>query len=167
MCKSPTSNELWIAVPGLGASAMSISIRNPQSAIFTILCLLSVALAQSPREGQMAGAGLEEIKRAFYRDDYPRAATLAEQYLKKNPRSAKARIFLARAEMAQGKYEPAYKRLKEAVAAEPGNIDALYYLGVVAGILSQSEYERLYALAPDSARVHQLLAESHQAGENT
>ncbi len=115
----------------------------------------------------MAGAGLEEIKRAFYRDDYPRAASLAGQYLKKNPRSTKARILLARAEMAQGKYEPAYKRLKEAVAAEPGNIDALYYLGVVAGILSQSEYERLYALAPDSARVHQLLAESHQAGENT
>ncbi len=153
---------------------MSISIRNPQSvirnlqsAILTIVFLLSVALARPQGEAGKAGAELEAIRRAFYQEDYSGAVSLAEQYLKKYPRSAKARIFLARAEMAQGKYEPAYKRLKEAVAAEPGNIDALYYLGVVAGILSQSEYERLYALAPDSARVHQLLAESHQAGENT
>ena len=143
------------------------AIRNPKSAIVTIVCLLSLGFAQSQGEAQKPGAGIEEIKRAFYQEDYSRAVSLAEQYLKKYPRSTKARILLARAEMAQGKYEPAYKRLKEAVAAEPGNMDALYYLGVVAGILSQSEYERLFALAPESARVHQLLAESHQVQENT
>jgi len=100
--------------PGLGASAMSISIRNPQSvirnlqsAILTIVFLLSVALARPQGEAGKAGAELEAIRRAFYQEDYSGAVSLAEQYLKKYPRSAKARIFLARAEMAQGKYGPA------------------------------------------------------------
>ena len=148
---------------------MSTSILNPQSTIrsLTILCLLTVAPAQSQGEAQKPGAGLEGITRAFYQEDYSGAASLAEQYLKKYTGSTKARILLARSEMAQSKYELAYKHLKEAVAAEPGNVDALYYLGEVSGILSQSEYEQLYSLSPESARVHQLLAESYQVQENT
>jgi len=34
---------------------------------------------------------------------------------------------------------------------------------VTAGVLAGLEYERLFALAPDSARAHQLLAESYEA----
>jgi tetratricopeptide (TPR) repeat protein len=49
---------------------------------------------------------------------------------------------------------------------EPKSVDALYYLSIVARELSQQEYQRLFAMAPDSDRVHQLLGEAALAAEN-
>jgi hypothetical protein len=48
----------------------------------------------------------------------------------------------------------------------PHNVDALYYLSKVSGILSQIEFRELYSLAPNSARVHQLIGESYQMQED-
>ncbi len=110
---------------------------------------------------------LVESNRALYRGDFDRAAVLARSYLKAHPRTAAARILLARAEMAQGKMSPSYEELQKVLGAEPANIDALYYLGRLSAILSQLEFQQLYALAPDSARVHQLLAESYATQQDT
>ncbi len=111
-------------------------------------------------------AGLAESTRALYRGDYGRAAALAADEIRVHPEDPAARILLARAEIAQGKFESAYQELRRVHRADPKNIDALYYLGRLCGILSQTEFQRLFALAPDSARVHQLLAESYQAQED-
>ena len=50
---------------------------------------------------------------------------------------------------------------------DPKSPDALYYLGITAGVLAQVEYERLFALAPGSPRAHQLLGESYEAQSRT
>src|SRR5262245_27949456 len=109
---------------------------------------------------------MAEGVRAIYQGDHQRAAELAEKRLRKYPNDAPARVILARAELAQGKFERAYQELQKALASDPRNIDALYYLAVVAKALSQQEYQRLYALAPDSARVHMLMAEAALAQDN-
>jgi Tfp pilus assembly protein PilF len=110
---------------------------------------------------------LADATRALYQGNYDRSALLAENYLKSHPQSPAGRILLARAQISQGKFSLAYQELRKALRADPQNIDALYYLGQLSGILSKAEYQRLYTLAPDSARVHQLLAESYRVQEKT
>lgn len=131
------------------------------------LMALTMALAAvRPLCGEQGGE-LAESTRALYRGDYERAAAAAANYLKAHPEAPAARILLARVEIAQGKYLLAYQELWKVLRNDPRNIDALYYLGRLCGFLSQMEYQDLYALAPDSARVHQLLAESYEVQENT
>ncbi len=122
-------------------------------------------VAVIPLRGQQPPA-LAEGTRALLRADYRKAASLTEGYLKAHPESVKARILLARAEMAQGEYDSAYRNLRNVLDANPQNVDALYYLGWVCFALSQAEHQKLYALAPDSPRVHQLLAESYRARQD-
>jgi tetratricopeptide (TPR) repeat protein len=110
---------------------------------------------------------LTEGTRALHQGRFDQAAGLAERVLKVDQRSTAARLLLAQANLAQGKYLPAYRQLREALRAEPKNVDALYYLGQLCNALSQVEYQALYALAPDSARVHQLQAELYQVQEKT
>jgi predicted Zn-dependent protease len=107
-----------------------------------------------------------EISRALDRADYARAEKLAATALQTRPRDVSLRLLLARAVLAQGRFREAFTHLRGVIALDPKNVDALYYLGLSAGALSQMEYERLYALAPESYRVHQLMAESALAQDN-
>ena len=111
-------------------------------------------------------SALEECSHAFYRGDYVRAAQLAEKHLRKYPNDAPVRVMLARAELAQRKFQPAVRDLERVLVSDPHNVDALFYLSFTAGELSRMEYQRLFALAPDSSRVHQLLAEAALAAQN-
>ncbi|HEX4948378.1 MAG TPA: tetratricopeptide repeat protein [Blastocatellia bacterium] len=112
-------------------------------------------------------ASLNEVSKALSRGEPERAAAFAMTHLKTRPNDANARVLLARAVLAQGKFQMAYDELRKALSIAPNHIDALYYLGLLAGALSQNEYQQLYTLAPNSDRVHQLLAESFRAQENT
>lgn len=112
-----------------------------------------------------AAQGLRDSEKALLRGDAQRAEALAVAWLKTHPREAGAHVMRARAVMAQGKLPDAYTHLRQALALDPNHIDALYYLGIVASALTQMEYQQLFALAPNSDRVHQLLAESFQAQE--
>ena len=130
--------------------------------------LLSLVLLVPPASPRGAtGPEPPEYVRAFHRGDYARASALAAERLKAQPADTQARIVLARAEAAAGRFEAAYAGFREAVALDPRSVDALYYLGVTAGALAQSEYERLLALAPGSARAHQLLGQSYGAQGRT
>ncbi|MFN0087023.1 MAG: tetratricopeptide repeat protein, partial [Blastocatellia bacterium] len=80
--------------------------------------------------------------------------------------AARARVLLARAELGQGNIQTAYAELQRALEADPQSIDALFYLATVSEALAPQVYERLYSLAPNSERVHQLLAEAALAQEN-
>ncbi len=122
-------------------------------------------MAACPLRAQKS-AGVQEAAAAFLRAEYAQAENQADAYLRAQPESAEARILLARAQMAQGKFDPAYRNLQRVLAADPRNVDALYYLGWACFALSQAEHQNLYAMAPDSARVHQLLAESYRAQQN-
>lgn len=130
-----------------------------------VCALVGVLSNASQLRGEPEGL-LEKAIRALYRGDFAAASSQAANYLKTHPQSPAALILLARAEMAQGETQSAYQRLLKARRLDPRNIDALYYLAQVCRILSQAEYQALYDLAPDSARVHQLLAESYRAQQN-
>jgi len=103
---------------------------------------------------------LSDCTQALYRGDYAEAEQLTQKYLEKSPSDVRVRVLLGRAELAQGKFRPAFETLAKARAADPHDVDALYYLSFAARALSDQEYPRLFAMAPASARVHQLLAET-------
>jgi tetratricopeptide (TPR) repeat protein len=128
------------------------------AALMSIAFTCSVAFAQS--------STVSECTRLFNRGDYAQAAELASKHLRRFPKDSAAWVLLARADLAQGKLQESFDALRKALTADPKNIDALYYLSLVSRELSQREYQRLYALAPDSARVHQLLAEAALSAEN-
>lgn len=136
--------------------------------IFRALCVsvMKVLFFILPVAGLAQTPALNESARALYRGEPERAATLAATYLKTHPNDSAARVLFARAVLAQGKFQTAYDELQKALKIDPNNIDALYYLSLIATALAQNEYKQLYALAPESDRVHQLLAESFKAQEN-
>jgi tetratricopeptide (TPR) repeat protein len=143
------------------ATPMRLRLTHGSWFAVTLLLILlscSAALPQSPT--------LAECTRMFYRGDYAQAAELAGKHLRHFPKDAPAWVLLSRTDFAQGKFRESFDALRKALAADPKNVDALYYLSIVSRELSQREYERLYALAPDSARVHQLLGEAALAAQN-
>src|SRR5215475_15063583 len=130
------------------------------------LLLLTGARAISFAQAPTTTPAMSDSAQALYQGDPRRAAELAEKRLRQYPNDATERVVLARAELAQGDFQGAYRELRTALASDPRNIDALYYLAIVAKALSQQEYQRLYSLAPDCARVHMLMAEAALAQEN-
>jgi tetratricopeptide (TPR) repeat protein len=125
--------------------------------------LLALVLGAGPLLGDPPSAPPGEWTRAFQRGDYPRAIALAGERIRAQPGDVEARIVLARAKAAQGRFEAAYEGFRKALRIDPRSTDALYYLGITAGVLAQSEYERLFTLAPGSARAHQLQGDSYEA----
>jgi tetratricopeptide (TPR) repeat protein len=71
-----------------------------------------------------------------------------------------ALVVAAQAHRARGEHSAAYELLRTALARNPDNVDVLYYLGVVSSELATREFDRLYRLAPEGARVHQLMAQA-------
>ena len=136
--------------------------------VFTSPCflwlLVLVGAIWAPANGQ--SSALTECTRAFYSGDNALAVQLAEKHLSKYPKDVAVRVVLARAELAQGKPLQAFDELQRALEFDAKNIDALYYLALVSKELSHSEYERLFSLAPDSFRAHQLLAEAALSADN-
>jgi tetratricopeptide (TPR) repeat protein len=128
---------------------------------FTLMLGLTVGVHAPAQSGALAKA-----TEAFYRGEYEQAAEMAEQQLRASPRAVPARVLLARAELAQGKLSQAFIQLKTVLVQDPKNVDALYYISIITRELSQQEYQRLFAMAPDSDRVHQLLGEAALAAEN-
>ena len=128
------------------------------------LCWLLVLVSSANVLGE--SPDLAKCTRAFYRGEFAQAAQLAETQLRVHPNAVPVRVMLARALLAQGKFQPAFEELRTVLKVDANNTDALYYLSLIARELSQREYQRLLTLAPDSDRAHQLLAEAALAAEN-
>ncbi len=111
-------------------------------------------------------SALDQSTQALYRGDYARASEVATAHLRKFPNDVAVRVVLARVEFAQADFPQAFEDLRKALAADPKNIDALYYMSLTARELSQRESQRLFALAPDSDLVHQLLGEAALTADN-
>src|SRR3954471_22853858 len=121
---------------------------------------LAVALTLGATDPQLTDAF-----KALYSGESDRALRLSSEYLKEHPADVNALVLAARAEIARDHYNAAYDLLRKALAADPRNPDVLYFLGVVSSQLAASAFDRLGELAPDGARVHQLLARSLQLQE--
>ena len=135
--------------------------------VLGVVCLEMALLANGACAPVFAqSSALAACTRELYRGDYKQAASLAEKQLSKHPKDNSVRVILARAELAQGQFPLAFEDLRKVLAFDPRNTDALYYMSVLSRELSQREDQRLFALAPDSDRVHQLLGEAALAAEN-
>lgn len=131
-------------------------------AAWALAVLVASAATAAPAH---VAARPEAAARAFDRGDYAQAVALARQRLRSLPRDTSARLVLARAEAALGRFEDAYQSFRRVLSAEPRNTDALYYLSILGGVLAQGEYDRLFAHAPESPRAHQLRGDLHVAQE--
>jgi Flp pilus assembly protein TadD len=129
----------------------------------SLIWLGSAVLALALTLPLCAETNLTDATGAFYRGDNAVAAMGARTYLRTHPNDLAAHILLARTQIAQGNYQRAYQELLKAVRSDPKNLDALYYLGRVCITLSQAEYHQLSQMAPDSFRIHQILAQSYLA----
>lgn len=106
---------------------------------------------------------LVEAQRALTRGELARAFELGSAYVKDHPRQAPGRVLLARVHLERDELDQAYEQLDRALRADPRNVDALAYLGLVSGQLAASAFERLTTEAPGSARVLQLEGETFEA----
>ena len=70
------------------------------------------------------------------------------------------------AQLKTGKLTEAIGNLEAALAQRPGDPDLLYYLGRATGLLSKQTFDVLRASQPDSARAHQILAETYSVLRN-
>lgn len=123
------------------------------------VALRSVALAMALTLGA-ADTRLSDAFKALYAGEPDRALRLASEYLKMHSTDVNGLVLAARAHIARDDYEAAYDLLRKALAIDGRNPDVLYFLGIVTGQLATRTFDRLYALAPEGARVHQLLAQS-------
>jgi len=106
------------------------------------------------------GTLFEQGRDAFYSGNLSRSRELLEGYLRIEPASLEARLYLARALVALQRNDEALSQIKQVLDQEPENDDALFFLSSLSAALSQKEFSRLYKLAPNSARVHQLMGQS-------
>jgi tetratricopeptide (TPR) repeat protein len=108
----------------------------------------------------VAPRALAEAERALLGGDQARALELASAFARRHPAAADAHVIIARVHLERSEPGAAYDALRRALAANPRHVDALYYLGGLAARLAEAEMERLTTVAPDSARVRQLMAEA-------
>jgi protein O-GlcNAc transferase len=141
-------------------------VAKPFNSPVLRVCFLLLFLTTGSLTASGQASALRESTRAFYRGDYAKASELAKAHLQRFPNDVPILVILARAEFAQNKFDQALADLQKALTADPANIDALFYLSLLAKERSQRENERLYSLAPNSDRVYQLLGETALAAEN-
>jgi len=124
-----------------------------------------VRTAPAAPASDVAAPAIAAATSALAAGDLDRAAALAGGHLRQHPRSAAARVVIARVHIARGDFDAAWRELHRAVADQPRDVDALYYLGQVSAQLAAAQFERLAQQSPIPARGHQLLAESLEAQE--
>ena len=78
------------------------------------------------------------------------------------PSDAKVWMWLGVSQLAAEKYDDAAKSLDKAGALDPGDVDILYHRGRAHMLVSKEIFTQMYAKAPKSWRVHQVLAQSFE-----
>jgi predicted O-linked N-acetylglucosamine transferase (SPINDLY family) len=126
------------------------------------------ALEQAPEEPRaLLGYG----KAALEARDFEKAAACYQKILHMESPSVSARCGLAKAFIGQERFDEADQLLKEALAADPGQIEYLRLLATVYSICGESElareyWERVATLAPhDLSAVGALVYQSWQLGD--
>ena len=140
---------------------MVVQAVTSSAATVALLAIAPTAHAQPPRTG--ASPALAEASHALSSGDTDRALRLGTAYSRRHPQDVDAKVLLIRVHIDRGEWDRAYELASRAARAHPSNVDVLYYLGLVTRQLATQEFGRLMRIAPDSARVHQLRAETFEA----
>jgi tetratricopeptide (TPR) repeat protein len=143
---------------------LSIAVGRLAIGCASIAGLLIVAPAAHGQPARaVADPALTDASRALAAGDADRAFLLGTRYLKRHPRDVRAQVLLVRVHMERDEWDAAYRMVSRAARAHPADVDVLYYLGLVTRRLAADQFQRLVRMAPDSARVHQLQAETLEA----
>ena len=121
-----------------------------------VIVSLGATAAETP-------ASIERWAIQLDREDYASVVREAQAFLRTQPESVPARILLARAYMGQNNGTAALSELEAALRREPDCVDALYYVSKLTAVLSVQEFGVVARDAPDSARMHQIRAETLEA----
>jgi tetratricopeptide (TPR) repeat protein len=84
-----------------------------------------------------SGVEWQAAERQFLAGDLPKAQRTIERSIMINPRVAKSHVLRGRIMMEQGNYEEARASMLVAEELAPGNVDAQYFLGIIAERTSQ------------------------------
>jgi tetratricopeptide (TPR) repeat protein len=128
-----------------------------------IVALAPLAIAQPAAKPVARDTRLVDAAQALSGGDTTRAFDLATAYLSQHPGAAAARVLLARIHLERNELDAAYLQLDRALRAQPKDVDALYYFGLVTSQLAAQRLEALVAQSPASARAKQLAAEALEA----
>jgi tetratricopeptide (TPR) repeat protein len=135
-----------------------VSIKVSTVRVVSILALLTLAATAADQPAELTRCSI-----ALDREDYASAARDAQSFLRLHPESVPARLLLARGYMGLNNGTAALSELHSALLREPGSIEALYYLSKLAAVMSVQEFGVVGRNAPDSARMHQIRAETLEA----
>lgn len=120
------------------------------------------ALKLSP---DMRGANMFAGVASYRLNEYPQAMKFLEREVRLDPSNATAYMWLGVTQMANGDPDAAGASLDKANKLKPNDVDILYHRGRAHMLISKESYEDLYKTAPDSWRVHEVLAESFSEAE--
>ena len=95
----------------------------------------------------------------------PQATEALEREVKLNPTDAKARMWLGICQTDTGHAAEGAATLDVAAVLAPKDVDILYHRGRAHTLVSKQSYEQMYAVAPDSFRVHEVMAQADAEAE--
>ncbi len=147
-----------------GRSSSGRSEPSARVSAVSVAAVLSLLAFAATAAGQPASLARCEVE--LDRENYAPATREAQAFLRAHPDSVPARILLARAYMGVNDGTAALSELHSALLRDPDSIDALYYLSKLAGIMSIQEFGVVRRNAPDSARMHQIRAETLEAQQD-
>ena len=117
---------------------------------------LQTALERNPKA---SGASMFLGIAYFQMNHLDQARAALQQEIDLNPQNAEALMWLGITELAAGNPEKAVGPLDQAAELSPKDINILDYRGRAHLLVSKDSYARMYALDPDSWRMHRLSAQ--------
>jgi len=145
--------------PTSGPTFLNLGLaRLQQGHLDEAVTALSKATALSPR---LRGANLFLGIARYRTNDYSSAISALKRETQLDPQNSKALMWLGVAQLGAGDAGSASATLDKAAQLSPSDVDILYHRGRAHMLVSKESYEQMYRAAPESWRVHQVLAQSY------
>jgi tetratricopeptide (TPR) repeat protein len=96
----------------------------------------------------------------YRKNDYAEAIPSLRRETRIDAANADAWMWLGVVQLAAGDATDASATLDKAARLSPNNVDILYHRGRAHMLVSKETYEHMYQVAPESWRIHQVLAQS-------
>lgn len=144
--------------PAFAEGFLNLGIAEQQSGDQTT-ALLAFRKARSLKPG-LRGVNLLLGIAEFQTNQFEKAEADLRAEARVNPKDAKALMWLGVLEMENGRVEAAAKSLDDAAALAPTDADILFHQGRAHLLVSKNSYQKMFAVDPDSYRVHLVLAQA-------
>lgn len=152
--------------PDLGEAYVNFGlVRHEQKQFAEAIKLFQQAIRLKP---ELVGAHLFLGIDYYWLGRFELAIKSLQEAARLAPNHPPALMWLGVAYLAAGQAAPAARHLDQAAQLAPNDVDTLYHRGRAHLKLSQESYQQMFKADPQSARVHQVLAQSYaEAGKDT